>query len=63
MLFGELPDPCGRYESFKQNAVYCGYEMDLPQVFDADGILVHPTKYEDVIPKGTLVAVRGSMKM
>lgn len=63
MSFGELPDPYGRYESFKKNPIYCGYEMDLPPVFDAGGILVHPTKYNDVIPNDTLVAVRGSMKM
>ena len=63
MLFGELPDPFGRYQSFKANTTYCGYEMDLPPVFDADGDLVLPPQYRDAIPEGTLVAVRGTMKM
>ena len=48
---------------FKRNTPYCGYEMDLLQVFDADGNLVLPPKHRDIIPEGTLVIVRGSIKM
>jgi hypothetical protein len=63
LLFGELPDPLDRYRSLKANATYYGYEMNIPPVFDVDGNPVFPTEYQNSIPEGTLVAVRGSMKM
>ena len=37
--------------------------MNLPSVFDVNGDLVLPSQYKNVIPEGTLVAIRGSMKM
>lgn len=47
----------------KTHHAYRGYEMSVPPVFTADGNIVVPGNYEDAIPDGTLVAVRGKMKM
>lgn len=63
LTIGELPDPDDRYKSIKSNASICGYEMDLPQVFDTEEDLVLPPDYKYSIPGGTLVAVRGSMQV
>ena len=63
LLLSDLPDPLGRYEEVKKNPACCGYEMELPPVFDSDGNIVPPPQYQRVIPDGTLVAVHGSMKM
>ena len=37
--------------------------MSFPPVFNADGDLVIPSKYEGVIPDSTVVVVRGTMRM
>lgn len=37
--------------------------MSFPPVFNADGDLVIPSEYEGVIPDGTVVVVRGTMRM
>lgn len=63
VIFCELPDPKGRYEALKATPAFHRYEMCVPPVFTADGNIVVPRKYEDMIPDGTLVAVRGKMKM
>lgn len=63
VLFGDLPDPKGRYAALKANPAYNRYEMCIPPVFLDDGSLVVPSMYEELIPDGTLVAVRGKMKM
>ncbi|KAF9782851.1 hypothetical protein BJ322DRAFT_178294 [Thelephora terrestris] len=61
--FGDLPDPKNRYARLKAAQTFNRYEMCVPPVFVADGNIVVPSKYEDMIPDGTLVAVRGKMKM
>jgi len=61
--FGDLPDPVGRYANLKNNETYRRYQMCIPPVFDIDNNLVEPSKYKDTIPDGTLVAVRGKLKM
>ena len=63
VTFGSLPDPQNRYRAFKKNLAHCGYEMSFPPVFNADGDLVIPSKYEGVIPDSTVVVVRGTMRM
>ena len=63
VFFGELPDPLGRYRVLKMNESYLRYEMIVPPVFDAEGHRVIPGQYRTAIPNGTIVAVRGSMKM
>jgi hypothetical protein len=59
----DLPDPKGRYTMLKGSQTYSRYEMCIPPVFTPDGKMVVPSKYEEMIPDGTLVAVRGGMKM
>lgn len=49
--------------SAKANQAYQCYEMCIPPVSTVDGKFVLPSKYEGVIPDGTLVAVRGETKM
>ena len=63
MLFGKLEDPADRYKLFKTNTAYAGCEMNIPPVFDVNGNYILPSRYETAIPDGTLVAVRGLMKM
>jgi hypothetical protein len=63
VFFGGLPDPLGRYRVLKMNETYSRYEMCVPPVFDAEGRRVPPALYRTAIPDGTIVAVRGSMKM
>lgn len=63
VFFGGLPDPLGRYRVLKMNESYLRYEMCVPPVFDEHGRRVLPEKYRTEIPYGTIVAVRGSMKM
>ena len=63
VLFRDLPDPKDRFTELKKIQAYQRYEMRVPPVFTADGQLVIPSKYEEMIPDGTLVAVRGKMKM
>ena len=63
ITFGNLFDPSGRYSSLKENAAYRRYQMCVPQVFDVDNNLVKPSQYKDAIPDGTLVTVRGKLKM
>jgi hypothetical protein len=60
LLLGELPDPENR---FSQLSSFHSYEMMVPPVFDADGELILPADYKDSIPQGTLVAIRGTMRM
>ena len=47
----------------KANESYSRYEMCVPPVFDAQGHRILPALYKTAIPNGTIVAVRGSMKM
>ena len=63
VFFGGLSDPLGRYRVLKMNESYLHYEMCVPPVFDAKGRRVLPARYGTAIPNGTIVAVRGSMKM
>ncbi|KAF9782686.1 hypothetical protein BJ322DRAFT_166115 [Thelephora terrestris] len=63
VLFGGIPDPLDRYRALKANNAYCRFEMIVPPVFEANGRRVHPTQYKSAIPEGTIVAIRGSMKM
>ena len=63
VFFGGLPDSLGRYRVLKMNESYSRYEMSVPPVFDAQGHRVLPAQYRTVIPNGTIVAIRGSMKM
>jgi hypothetical protein len=63
VFFGRLPDPLGRYRVLKTNESYSRYEMCVPPVFDAQGRRVLPELYKAAIPNGTIVAVRGSMRM
>lgn len=63
VLFRDLPDPKSRFTELRKSRAYQNYEMCVPPVFTADGNIVFPWKYEDAIPDGTLVAVRGKMKM
>ena len=49
--------------ALKENPTYHPYEMCVPPVSTANGNIVVPWKYEDMIPDGTLVAVRGKMRM
>jgi hypothetical protein len=63
VFFGGLPDPLGRYRALKMNESHSRYEMCVPPVFDAQGNRVLPAQYKTAIPNGTIVAVRGSMKM
>ena len=63
VFFGGLPDPLGRYRTLKTNESYRRYEMAIPPVFDAKGRRVLPAKYRTAILNGTIVAVRGSMRM
>ena len=63
VTFGSLPDPAGRYSSLKENEAYRRYQMCILPVFDIDGNIVEPSKYKDAIPDGSLVAVRGKLKM
>ena len=63
ILFGDLPDPKNRYVVLKANQNFRRFEMCIPPVYLDDGSLVMPSTYEDSIPDGTLVAVRGKMKM
>jgi hypothetical protein len=63
VLFCDLPDPKGRFKTLKENQAHQRYEMCIPPVYTADGKGVVPSKYEDAIPDGTLVAVHGKMKM
>jgi hypothetical protein len=37
--------------------------MNVPPVFKANGNRVHPFQYKSAVPEGTIVAIRGSMKM
>ena len=37
--------------------------MCILLVFDIDNNIVEPSEYKDTIPDGTLVAVRGKLKM
>ena len=62
-VFYDLPDPQGHYTMLKATQAYRRYEMCIPPVFTADGNTVVPEEYKDKIPNGTLVAVRGKMKM
>ena len=52
-----------RFATLKANQAYQRYEMCIPPVFTSDGKIVLPLKYDEMIPDGTLVAVRGKMKM
>lgn len=61
--FRDLPDPQSRFVELKNTQAYLRYEMCTPPVFTSNGTNVLPWKYEDMIPDGTLVAVRGKMKM
>jgi hypothetical protein len=63
VLFSELPDPLGRYQALKANDAHRRYEMNVPPVFKANGNRVHPFQYKSAVPEGTIVAIRGSMKM
>ena len=63
VLFRDLPDPKGRFTVLRNTQTYQRYEMCIPPVFTANGKNVVPWKYENMIPDGTLVAVRGKMKM
>ena len=63
VFFSALPDPLGRYRVLKANESYSRYEMCVPPVFDAQGHRILPALYKTAIPNGTIVAVRGSMKM
>lgn len=63
VLFRDLPDPMNRFAALKKTRICQNYEMCIPPVFTADGRNVVPSKYEDIIPDGTFVAVRGRMKM
>ena len=63
VLFRDLPDPKNRFAALKTTQAYQHYEMCIPPVFAADGEIILPWKYEEIIPDGTLVAVRGKMKM
>ena len=63
VVFRDLPDPKARYATLKGNPTFQRYEMVIPPIFKANGNLVVPGAYEDVIPDGTLVAVRGKLKM
>ena len=63
MIFNDIPDPNGRYRNLKANNAYRRYEMIVPPVFEDNGRRVHPSQYKSTIPEGTIVAVRGSMKM
>ncbi|KAF9779875.1 hypothetical protein BJ322DRAFT_1113194 [Thelephora terrestris] len=63
VLFSDIPDPLGRYRGLKANNAYRRYEMVVPPVFEANGRRVHPSQYKTSIPEGTVIAIRGSMKM
>jgi hypothetical protein len=63
VIFCDLPDPKGRYDRLKATQAFHRYEMSVPPVFTADGNIVVPSNYEESIPDGSLVAVRGKMKM
>lgn len=63
ITFGDLPDPSGRYRALKENDTYRRYQMCIPPVFDINNRIVEPSKYEETIPDGSLVAVRGKLKM
>ena len=63
MLLRDLPDPERRYEIIKKNAAYHGFEMVFPPVFDGDGNHILPGDYKTTIPEGSIVTVRGTMKM
>jgi len=63
VTFGDLPDKLGRYAHLKENESYARYQMCIPPVFDIRNNLVNPLKYRDEIPDGTLVVVRGKLKM
>ena len=63
VLFSKLADPKGRYTLLKATQAYLRYEMCVPLVFTDGGDIVVPSNYEEMIPDGTLVAVRGKMKM
>jgi len=63
ITFGDLPDPTERYSNLKVNEAYRRYQMCIPPVFDINNNLVEPLKYRDMIPDGSLVAVRGKLKM
>ena len=63
ITFEDLPDPSDRYGALRENETYRRYQMCIPPVFDIDNHIVEPSKYEEKIPDGTLVAVRGKFKM
>ena len=63
VFFSGLPDPLGRYRILKANESYSRYKMCVPPVFDAQGRRVLPALYRTAVPNGSIVAVRGSMKM
>jgi len=63
ITFRDLPDPLDWYRAFKENDTYWCYQMCIPPVFDINNRIVDPSKYEDTIPDGSLVAVCGKFKM
>ena len=63
ILFCNLPDPQSRFVALRASPAYHRYEMCVPHVFTADGNIVVPWEYENMIPDGTLVTVHGKMKM
>ena len=61
ILFRDLLQ--SRFAMLGSNPLYHRFEMCFPPVSTANGNVVLPSQYENMIPDGTMVAVHGKMKM
>jgi hypothetical protein len=57
-----LPDPEGRYSSLPQ-LVYEETTINVPDVRDGNGAIIHPEEYELKLKHGTKVAVEVIFKL